>query len=96
VLLLDESTTGMGPKEKFPLIATMREACKGETVLVVDHDIMWQTRFCDHFLVLSDGKITQQGTSQELLARPGLFKELYEAASEQTSGPAKERPMQSA
>jgi ABC-type multidrug transport system fused ATPase/permease subunit len=87
VLLLDESTTGMGPKEKFPLIQTMRDACAGETVLVVDHDIMWQTRFCDHFLVLSEGKIIQTGTSQELLATPGLFKEIYEAASEQGSTP---------
>jgi ABC-type transport system involved in cytochrome bd biosynthesis fused ATPase/permease subunit len=96
VLLLDESTTGMGPKEKFPLIHTMRQACKGETVLVVDHDIVWQTRFCDYFLVLSDGKITQQGTSEELLAGPGLFKELYGAASEQTSCDAKGRSLETA
>ena len=92
VLLLDESTTGMGPKEKFPLIQTMREACAGETVLVVDHDIMWQTRFCDYFIVLSEGRISQRGTREELLATPGLFKEIYEAASEQgpsgTSGQA--------
>lgn len=82
VLLLDESTTGMGPKEKFPLIQTMREACAGETVLVVDHDIIWQTRFCDYFLVLSDGKVIQRGTDKELLAAPGLFRELYDAVSE--------------
>jgi ABC-type multidrug transport system fused ATPase/permease subunit len=94
VLLLDESTTGMGPKEKFPLIQTMRDACAGETVLVVDHDIMWQTRFCDYFLVLSEGTIIQRGTSQELLAAPGLFKELYEAASEQNSIPASSAPAQ--
>ena len=88
VLLLDESTTGMGPKEKFPLIQTMREACAGETVLVVDHDIMWQTRFCDYFIVLSEGTITQRGTSEELLATPGLFRELYDAASEQGPAPS--------
>jgi ATP-binding cassette subfamily B protein len=86
VLLLDEPTTGMGPKEKFPLIPTMRDACQGETVLVVDHDIFWQTRFCDYFVVLSDGKIVQQGTSKQLLGRAGLFKELYDAVSEQESG----------
>ncbi|MDQ6626317.1 MAG: ABC transporter ATP-binding protein/permease [Verrucomicrobiota bacterium] len=88
VLLLDESTTGMGPKEKFPLIQTMREACTGKTVLVVDHDIMWQTRFCDYFLVLSEGQIIQQGTRDELLASPGLFQELYNAASDHDSAPA--------
>jgi ABC-type multidrug transport system fused ATPase/permease subunit len=88
VLLLDESTTGMGPKEKFPLIQTMRDACAGKTVLVVDHDIMWQTRFCDYFLVMSDGKIIQRGTREELLATPGLFKEIYEASSEHEPTPA--------
>jgi ABC-type multidrug transport system fused ATPase/permease subunit len=82
VLLLDESTTGMGPKEKFPLIATMREACRGETVLVVDHDIVWQRKFCDYFLVLNDGKIAQQGRADELLSKPGLFQDIFNAASE--------------
>ena len=91
VLLLDESTTGMGPKEKFPLIDTMREACAGKTVLVVDHDIVWQTRFCDYFIVLSEGKIIQRGTSDELLASGGLFREIYEAASEH-GAPAPTRP----
>ena len=62
----------------------------GETVLVVDHDIVWQTRFCDYFLVMSEGKIIQQGRGDELLAQPGLFKELHEAASEPGAGPAKQ------
>jgi ABC-type multidrug transport system fused ATPase/permease subunit len=81
VLFLDEPTTGMGPMEKFPLIDTMRHSLEGKTVVVVDHDIVWQSRFCDYFHVLNDGKIIQSGTAAELLAQPGLFKELYEEAS---------------
>lgn len=88
VLLLDEPTVGMGPLEKSPLIETMRKACSGKTVIVVDHDIVWQVRFCDHFLVLDGGKIVQQGTSEELLDRPGLFRELYDEATQR--GPATE------
>lgn len=81
VLFLDEPTTGMGPMEKFPLIDTMRRSLDGKTVVVVDHDIVWQSQFCDYFHVLNDGKIVQSGTSKELLAQDGLFKELYDEAS---------------
>jgi ABC-type transport system involved in cytochrome bd biosynthesis fused ATPase/permease subunit len=89
VLFLDEPTTGMGPMEKFPLIETMRRSLAGKTVVVVDHDIVWQSRFCDHFHVLNDGKIIQSGTATELLAREGLFKELYNEASGASNFPAK-------
>jgi ABC-type multidrug transport system fused ATPase/permease subunit len=81
VLFLDEPTTGMGPMEKFPLIETMRRSLEGRTVVVVDHDIVWQSRFCDYFHVLSEGKIVQSGTGEELLRQPGIFRQLYEEAS---------------
>jgi ATP-binding cassette subfamily B protein len=79
-LFLDEPTTGMGPMEKFPLIDVMRTACLGKTVVVVDHDIIWQTHFCDHVLVLNNGKIVQQGPPKVLRSEPGLFKELFDQA----------------
>lgn len=80
VLFLDEPTTGMGPMEKFPLIDTMRRSLEGKTVVVVDHDIVWQSKFCDYFHVLNEGKIIQSGTAEELLAQPGLFRDLYDEA----------------
>ncbi len=76
--------------EKFPLIDTMRRSLEGKTVVVVDHDIVWQSRFCDNFCVLNDGKIIQSGTAEELLAQDGLFKELYEEASGAASAPKQE------
>jgi ABC-type multidrug transport system fused ATPase/permease subunit len=81
-LFLDEPTTGMGPLEKFPMIDKMRAALDGRTVVVVDHDIIWQSRFCDRFIVLNNGRIVQQGSRSELLSTPGLFKELYDEASQ--------------
>ncbi len=92
VLFLDEPTTGMGPMEKFPLIDTMRRSLEGKTVVVVDHDIVWQSRFCDNFHVLNDGKIIQSGTADELLAREGLFRELYDEASGSASSKPAEAP----
>jgi ABC-type branched-subunit amino acid transport system ATPase component len=72
----------MGPLEKYPLIRVMRKACLGKTVVLVDHDIVWQSRFCDYFLVLHEGKIIQKGPPEELRCQPGLFRELYLEASQ--------------
>ncbi len=83
VLLLDEPTTGMGPLEKYPLIEVMQQACAGRTAVLVDHDILWQSRFCEYILVLHDGKIIQTGTPQELRAHEGLFRNLYNEAAQQ-------------
>jgi ATP-binding cassette subfamily B protein len=80
VLFLDEPTTGMGPLEKYPLIDVMRQACVGRTTVLVDHDIIWQSKFCEYILVLNDGKIIQAGTPQELRAQEGLFGRLYSEA----------------
>jgi ABC-type multidrug transport system fused ATPase/permease subunit len=83
ILLLDEPTTGIDSEEKFELVAMMRDACAGRTVLVVDHDIVgWQVLFCDYFFVLDHGKIVQQGTPGELLSQPGLFKDLFDKQAE--------------
>ncbi|MBV8142549.1 MAG: ABC transporter ATP-binding protein [Verrucomicrobia bacterium] len=85
VLLLDEPTTGMGPLEKYPLIDVMQQACTGRTAVLVDHDIVWQSKFCERILVLNDGKIIQAGTPQELRGQEGLFRRLYNEAAQQTS-----------
>jgi ATP-binding cassette, subfamily B, bacterial len=76
-LFLDELTSNMSNDEKYVLIPMMRAACAGRTVVVVDHDIPWLIRFSDHIVVLDNGKIVQQGTPEQLLEEPGLFKELY-------------------
>ena len=77
ILLLDEPTTGIDPIEKFALIDKMRAALTGKTVVVVDHDIIWQCRFSDEFLVLDHGQIVQRGDAGTLLSEPGLFRELH-------------------
>jgi ABC-type multidrug transport system fused ATPase/permease subunit len=86
-LFLDEPTTGMGPKDKFPLIDVMRKACAGKTTVVVDHDIAWQSHFCDHIVVLSEGKVIQEGPPSLLRNQPGLFKELFDMTCEGCIGP---------
>lgn len=94
ILFLDEPTVGMDNKEKFSMLEIIKEALRGHTVMVVDHDLRWLLPFCDNFIVLDNGKIAEQGTAQQLLQRGGLFAELYHAedakpagADEHTSAP---------
>jgi ABC-type multidrug transport system fused ATPase/permease subunit len=89
VLFLDEPTVGMDNQEKFGILGMIREAAKNHTVMVVDHDLRWLLPFCDYFIVLNDGKIAERGTGEELLARKGLFHDLYHADG---ASPAEQPP----
>lgn len=82
-LFLDEPTTGMEAETKFDYVGPMRRSCQGKTVVVVDHDLLWQLRFCDYFLVLEGGKIVEHGSGRDLLRQHGVFRRLFD---EQTSG----------
>lgn len=90
ILFLDEPTVGMDNKEKFSMLEIIKRALKDQTVMVVDHDLRWLVPFCNYFVVLDNGKISEQGTSEELLARRGLFYELYHAeeGKSETAGQA--------
>ncbi|MEY2563744.1 MAG: ATP-binding cassette, subfamily bacterial [Verrucomicrobiota bacterium] len=90
VLFLDEPTVGMDNQEKFAILGMIRQAAKDHTVMVVDHDLHWLLPFCDNFIVLSEGKIAEQGTGEELLAKKGLFHDLY-YASDTGAAPAHSR-----
>jgi ABC-type multidrug transport system fused ATPase/permease subunit len=41
ILFLDEPTVGMDNKEKFSMLEIIKQALKGRTVMVVDHDLRW-------------------------------------------------------
>jgi ATP-binding cassette, subfamily B, bacterial len=86
ILFLDEPTVGMDNVEKFSMLEIIKNALKGHTVMVVDHDLRWLMPFCDYFVVLENGKIAEQGTAQELLQRGGLFAELYHAEDAKPGG----------
>ncbi|MFL6519924.1 MAG: ABC transporter ATP-binding protein [Chthoniobacterales bacterium] len=86
ILFLDEPTVGMDNVEKFSMLEIIKNALRGHTVMVVDHDLRWLMPFCDYFVVLDNGKIAEQGTAQELLQRGGLFAELYHAEDAKPAG----------
>ena len=92
-VFLDEPTTGMDNSEKYALIPSLRDACAGKTVIAVDHDIPWMLKFCDSFLVLDAGQVTEQGTAEDLLKSGGILSELHAHTQRHDNGEQMEEIM---
>ena len=53
----------------------MENAVAGKTSLVIAHRLA-TVKNCDRILVVDDGKVTQDGSYDDLVAQPGLFRDL--------------------
>lgn len=68
--ILDEPFRGLDRSQRSRLLARSREAWQSATLLCVTHDVS-ETRGFDRVLVLAEGRIVEDGSPQELAARPG-------------------------
>jgi ATP-binding cassette, subfamily B, bacterial len=81
VLLLDEPTENLGAQERNRLVKVIRDYAQGQnrrTCFVISHDLGFIASVADRIIVLHQGKVVDTGTHDELLAREGLYKTLYE------------------
>jgi len=79
VLVLDEATAYADPESEHQVQQALSRLAAGRTVLVIAHRLHTVTG-ADAIVVLDGGRIAQQGTHSELLATPGLYRELWQAA----------------
>ena len=56
----------------------IREYARERTCIVISHDMDFIAGVSDRILVLNGGKCVEQGSHEELLARGGLYRQLYE------------------
>ena len=76
VLLLDEATAFADPENEARIQEALSELCAGRTVLVVAHRLS-TIATADHIVVLDGGRVNDQGTHDELLARCALYQQLW-------------------
>lgn len=80
LLILDEPTAALDPIAENELYLKYGEAAAGRTSVYISHRLS-STRFCDRILLLSHGKILEEGTHEELMKKGGRYAELYEIQS---------------
>ena len=76
VVVLDEATAHLDSESEVAVQQALRTALQGRTSLVIAHRLS-TIREADVILVVSDGRIVQQGRHEDLLAAGGIYAELY-------------------
>ncbi len=86
LLILDEATSSLDSKSEAAIQHAMDALLeRGHSVLLIAHRLA-SVRRADRIAVLEGGRVTQIGSHEELLAQPGLYRELVELQSHAAQG----------
>lgn len=88
IMILDEPTAALDPIAEKKLYEKYSNLTHGKTSIFISHRLS-STRFCDKILFISDGKVCETGTHDELMQKGGKYKEIFDVQSQyykETSG----------
>ena len=76
ILILDEATSSVDPHTEHLIQEGLEELLKGRTAIIVAHRLA-TIRMVDRVLVVHKGRIAEEGSHEELVARNGIYSRLY-------------------
>ena len=85
ILILDEATSALDNTTEILIQQALDDLCRGRTTLVVAHRLS-TIKNADEIAVVSDGRIVEQGTHEELMKLQGQYYELYQLQFRANSG----------
>lgn len=81
VILLDEATASLDVENESAVQEALSHLLLDRTVLIIAHR-MRTVAGADHIVVLENGRVTQQGTPEELMKHGGLYRRMVELQRE--------------
>jgi len=76
VLILDEPTAALDARAEYEVFLRFAELTKGRMAVLISHRFS-TVRMADRILVLKSGELVDDGTHDDLVARGGLYAELF-------------------
>lgn len=80
LLILDEATASLSPDSEASVLDSLAASNDGRTTIMMTHRLLGAVR-ADHIFVVSEGCVADEGTHLELMARPGLYRNMWERQS---------------
>lgn len=77
IMILDDALSAVDTKTENAILNALKKIMEDRTSVIISHRVS-SAKLANYIIVLDDGKIVEQGTEKELLAKNGPYKELYQ------------------
>ncbi|HXG63464.1 MAG TPA: ABC transporter ATP-binding protein [Blastocatellia bacterium] len=81
VLILDEPTASLDARAEYEVFVRFSHLVAGRMAIIISHRFS-TVRMADHIIVLQNGTVAEEGSHEELVARGGLYSELFTLQAE--------------
>ena len=85
ILILDEPSSALDPIAEYELNKTIEAAAKDRTVIFISHRLS-TTRMADRIYLFDGGKITEQGSHEELMKQDGIYAKMFRVQAKKYQG----------
>ncbi len=84
VIILDEATANVDPENEAELTKAIEELTRNKTIIMIAHRLK-TVRHADQIVVVSEGKVAQKGTHDELMRQDGIYRKFVDERKEAVS-----------
>ena len=81
IKVFDEPSSALDPIAEYKLFDNILKACQENTLLFISHRLS-SVQNADHVFLLENGEVVEEGTHRELMARRGLYADMYQKQAE--------------